>query len=74
VRPSDKNHQQLKSCGGQAFELAWPYLIYNAIPYLAAKKTRSFGGAACAISCQVEILSLVRNTTGFTHFITAYQA
>lgn len=44
------------------------------IPYFAAKKVRSFGGAASATSCQVEILSLVRNATGFTHSMTAYQA
>jgi hypothetical protein len=43
------------------------------IPYFAAKKARSFGGAACATSCQVEIFSSARNSTGFTHFITAYQ-
>jgi hypothetical protein len=43
------------------------------IPYFAAKKVRSFGGVAAATSCQVEILSLVRNATGFTHFSTAYQ-
>jgi len=46
----------------------------DSIPYFADKKTRSFGGAACATSCQVDILSSVRSAIGFTHFMTAYQA
>ncbi len=36
------------------------------MPYFAAKKARTFGGAACANSCQAEIPSSVRNSTGFT--------
>jgi hypothetical protein len=43
-------------------------------PYFSAIKVRSFGGIASASSCHVEILSSVRNWTGFTHFIIAYQA
>ena len=46
----------------------------DSIRYFADKKTRSFGGAACATSCQVDILSSVRNATGFTYFMTAYRA
>ena len=48
--------------------------VWHLIPYFAAKKARSLAGAACATSCHVEILSLVRSSIGFTHFITAYQA
>src|ERR1019366_6540845 len=46
-------------------------LFGHLIPYFTAKKARSLAGAACATSCHVEILSLVRSSMGFTHFITA---
>src|ERR1700730_429492 len=46
----------------------------DSIPYFADKKARSLGGAACATSCQVDIFNSVRNSTGFTHLMTAYQA